>query len=176
MQAETVAMNTNGVSTSIERKAGDHSQIYKQWLAFTKYPFGKRFFDMFAGYFVPYTGSIGARVQELRPGYSKITLRDRRKVRNHLKSVHAIALANLGEYSGNLALLASLSSKGRFIVKGLTMDYHKKSRGLITAECHCPEYIPGEKAEYNLEVTLKNGDGELCATCYLITVVGPIKG
>ena len=58
---------------------------------------------------------------------------DRRAVRNHLDCVHAIALANLAELAGNVALAYSLPDDARFIVSGMEIEYLKKARGMITA-------------------------------------------
>jgi len=121
----------------------------------------------------PYTGTIDAQVVELRRGYSRVILRDRRKVRNHLRCVHAIALANLGELCGNVGLAYSLPDDARFIVAELSMEYLKKARGTITAECHCPTPTTSERQEYDVVVEMKNEAGELVCRCTMKSLVGP---
>ncbi len=122
---------------------------------------------------MPYTGSMGAVVKIIRPGESQIQLKERRKVRNHLQSVHAIALANLAEFAGNLALVSAMPDDARFIVKNFSIDYIKKARGIITAECSCPTLESNEKSEQHLQIYLKNQDGDIVTTAQMISVVGP---
>ena len=66
------------------------------WRRLEPLPGGKWLFARMLGRSVPYTGSIGARIELLEPGHAQVSLRDHRAVRNHLNCIHAIALANLG--------------------------------------------------------------------------------
>jgi uncharacterized protein (TIGR00369 family) len=148
--------------------------IRKQWKLLSGLPGGKRVFSRMMGIIVPYTGTIGARVEELRDGYARVLLPDRRAVRNHLSSVHAIALANLAELAGNLAVLYSAPEDTRMIVAGISLEYLKKARGDITGECTCE--IPGrERKEYVNEVIMKDRAGEIVAKAQLRSLVGPKK-
>lgn len=152
---------------------GPRNLVRDLWDKLAAVPGGKRAFSAVVGRMAPYTGSIGASVVELSPGWSKVLLRDRRAVRNHLQSVHAIALANLAELCGNVAMAYTLPDDARFIVAGLSIEYLKKARGVITATSECPIVASSAREEFEVPVTMKNADGEVVATATLRTLVGP---
>ncbi len=145
------------------------------WQRFSNKPGGKWLFSRIIGFTVPYTGSIAANVALLEPGHGKITLRERRKISNHLQSVHAIALANLSEMVTGLTLLNSLPDDTRGILTSMLIQYHKKARGLLTAECVCE--IPENNAEREMHVSgeIKDEEGEVVATATATWRIGPEK-
>jgi len=145
------------------------------WKRLRVLPGGKRVFSRMVGMAAPYTGSIGAQVQEVREGYAKVTLADRRPVRNHLKSIHAVALVNLAELTGNVALAYSMPADARFIVAGISIEYIKKARGTITGVCECPIPTSNARKEYEVPVSMLNDAGEEVAVATLRTLVGPVK-
>lgn len=146
-----------------------------RWNSLKSKPFGKEIFSYLAGKYVPYTGSIKAKVDVLKPGYAEILMKDRKGLRNHLNSIHAIALANLAEYAGNLALLAGLPDDARFIVKGFEIEYVKKARGFILAKSEPGVISSNEEKAYPVEVKLYDSSGDVVTICQLQTLVGPKK-
>jgi acyl-coenzyme A thioesterase PaaI-like protein len=138
-------------------------------------PGGKRLFSRLVGLLAPYTGSVRAQVEELGPGRSRVTLADRRAVRNHLGSIHAVALVNLAELTGNVAVAYSLADDARFIVSGLSIDYVKKARGAITGTCEVDVPATSERREIEVAVVMSDGAGDVVARATLRTLVGPKK-
>jgi acyl-coenzyme A thioesterase PaaI-like protein len=121
----------------------------------------------------PYSGSVGALVTELRPGHATVLLGDRRKVRNHLGSIHAIALMNLGELATGLATVASLPPGSRSILTGLSMEYLKKARGTITATCDVSIPESPDRREEIVEGALTDASGDVVARVAAKWLVGP---
>ena len=72
------------------------------WDRMSPFPGGKTVFSRLVGRMAPYTGTIRAKVTRLGPGTAEVVMPDRPGVRNHLRSVHAIALANLARRHGLL--------------------------------------------------------------------------
>jgi acyl-coenzyme A thioesterase PaaI-like protein len=149
-------------------------RIRGTWRRLAPLPGGKTLFSHLIGWMAPYSNTIHARVLELEPGYAKLAMRDRHGVRNHLNSVHAVALANLAELSSGLAMLAGLPATARGIPIGLAVTYVKKARGPLTAECRCT--LPDFSRETEFEVTARIADagGDVVATATVRWKLGPI--
>jgi acyl-coenzyme A thioesterase PaaI-like protein len=141
---------------------------------------GKIVFSKIVGWVIPYTGSISPRVDVLSSGHAEIVLKDVRAVRNHLDCVHAIALANLGEFATGLSVVTKLPPAARAILKSIDVEYLKKARGTLRAIADFSENIFSEGSEIvqkSVEVTgnIFDSSGECVSKVKAVWVVGPRK-
>ena len=150
-----------------------NARIHSTWQRLHRLPGGKWLFSRLLGWMVPYSGSIHCYVQELSPGLAVITLQDRRRVRNHLGSVHAIALANLGELTTGLATLVSMPEQTRGILRGLEVSYEKKARGRLTCTAKSELEPPSENIEHRVRAEIRNADDDLVTVVTAVWIVGP---
>ena len=99
----------------------------------TRWPAGHWLFARAVCWQAPYFASIAPRIDVLEPGRCEATIRHRRKVTNHIGTVHAIALCNLAELSAGLVTDASIPRSMRWIPKGMQVEYLKKAIGSMRA-------------------------------------------
>jgi acyl-coenzyme A thioesterase PaaI-like protein len=146
----------------------------KKWEQAKRFPAGKALFSFFLGKFViPYTGTVSPLIEEVTPGRARVVLKDRRKVRNHLNCIHAIALLNVGEFTTGLAMTAQLPADARAIITELKMAYHLKARGRIIATCDCPPLDLTTTRDYQIQSELRDSSNQIVATCTATWRVGP---
>lgn len=96
-------------------------------------PGGTRLFTLGVCRTAPFFSSISPLVEDLQPGYARVSVRKRRKVENHLKTVHAIAMCNMAELAGGLMTDASVPAGARWIPSGMTVQYRKKAQTDLVA-------------------------------------------
>lgn len=144
--------------------ASQRDQLEELWRRLSALPGGRWLFSRTFGMLVPYSGTIGATVQALEPGYCRADLTDRRGLRNHLRSIHAVALVNLGEMTSGLAMTLALPPTVRGIVTEIGARYPKKARGRLIAEARVSVPTTGDQpVDHRVETVIVDATGdEVC--------------
>ena len=133
------------------------------WKRLAPLPGGKRLFSWLLRWMVPYSGTTRPFIEELSPGYVRVRIADRRGVRNHLHSVHAIALANVAELASGLAMTTALPDGIRGIVTRITVDYTKKARGTLTATARVTVPEVRGPVDHDVESVVTDAGGDVVA-------------
>ncbi len=147
--------------------------VLRAWERLSPLPGGRILFSRLLGWKIPYTGTMSATVLELAPGHARTALRDRRRVRNHLDCIHAIAQMNLAEMTTGLAMTAGLPDAARAILTDLSITYTKKARGRLVAECRCDPPDGRERREVELVTEVRDAAGDVVSRATARWLVGP---
>ncbi|MBX9857870.1 MAG: DUF4442 domain-containing protein [Gemmatimonadaceae bacterium] len=151
-------------------------QLLANWERMQRWPFGKRLFSWAVGRMAPYTGTVGGVYTDVRPGFAQVELRDRQRVRNHLRSVHAVALVNLAEMTSGVALLTALPHGVRGIVSSLDIQYRKKARGTLTCSCtaDAPDVVDAPR-DHPVAAVIRDSAGDVVAECTVHWRISPVE-
>lgn len=122
-------------TTTLNENASQVPAILKLYHQLARLPAGKWLFSKILCFKAPYFQSINPRVVSLKPGYSEWHLRKRRKVTNHLGTVHALAMGNLAEMCAGTCIEATLPAQLRWIPKSMHVDYLAKATTNLTGRC-----------------------------------------
>ena len=106
--------------------------LYKK---FENKPFGKKIYSSIVARTAPYFTTIRPMVHDIKPNYIKVSMKKRKAVYNHIKTVHAIACCNLCEFAAGVCMEASIPKHRRWIPQGMDVKYVAKAKTDLTAEC-----------------------------------------
>jgi len=151
----------------------ESNDLLSSWQRLKGRPCGTWLFSKLLGRKARYTGSIRPQVRELSPGHARVEMRDRAAVRNHLRSIHAVALINLGEVTGGIALLAALPRDRRGIVTELSMRYVKKARGTLVGSADFTPPPADFEGPFTTETQLIDSEGDVVAIVTAQWTLGP---
>jgi acyl-coenzyme A thioesterase PaaI-like protein len=127
------------------------ARLVALWRTLSPLPGGRWLFARLFARAVPYSASTRPTVLVLESGHAEVSIPDRRANRQHLGSVHAIALMNVAEMASGLAMTAALPPQVRGIVREMKMEYLKKARGTITAVSRVT--VPDVTGDLDFDVT-----------------------
>ncbi len=144
---------------------------------FTRWPAGRWLFSRAICFKAPYFGTIAPRIVSLEPNRCEVRIADRRRVHNHIGTVHAIALCNLAELAAGVMTDATLPASMRWIPKGMTVEYLKKATGTMHGVATPDVPLVESTSGYELPVTVivKNDAGEAVFRAAIAMWVSPRK-
>jgi acyl-coenzyme A thioesterase PaaI-like protein len=126
----------------------------------TRLPRGHRIFSVLFSLKAPYFATVRPQFTALRPHYAELTVRKRRRVHNHLGTVHVIAICNGLEAAMGALAEATVPAHKRWIPKGMEVSYTAKATSDITCIAETdPERWTGDDPEVPVRVRGVRDDG-----------------
>ena len=101
---------------------------------------------------IPFNAPHHFRIVNIQPGETEILLPYRRSNLNHVKGIHACALATLCEYTVGMTLISIISeSQFRIILKNIRLEYHYQAKMDVTASFKITDELLNEIIRRPLE-------------------------
>lgn len=136
------------------------TQVLALWQKATSVPLGNKVFSVLFAQKAPYFATIRPTFTELRPNRAALTIRKRRAVHNHLKTVHAIALCNGLEAAMGALAEVTVPADKRWIPKGMDIAYTAKATTDITCIAETdPEQWASDDPDLHVRVKGVRTDG-----------------
>lgn len=130
------------------------NRLLSLYQRFTALPAGHWLFSRAICLKAPYFGSISPKITRLEQGRCEARITHRRRVQNHIGSVHAIALCNLAELVAGVMVDASLPASMRWIPKGMQVQYLHKAMGTMRAVATPTRPLHEAETGYELPVSV----------------------
>ncbi|KEZ77018.1 hotdog fold domain-containing protein [Salinisphaera hydrothermalis] len=133
----------------------DRSPILSHWRRLQSKPGGRWLFARAVCLRAPYFATIKPSVNRLEPGFCETGLTKRRRLHNHIGTVHAIAMCNLAELAAGLMAEATVRPAWRWIPKSMTVAYRAKAETDLVARARPAETARlDDGVNYDVEVSI----------------------
>ena len=134
---------------------------------------GRWLFSRIVCFRAPYFGTIRPVFDVLEPGRAVARMRKRRKVQNHIGTVHAIAMANLCEIIAGTLTEVSIPASMRWIPRGMQINYVAKATTDLHGEGLFPEIVKGEPQDVVVPVKVMDINDNVVVTADITMYVSP---
>lgn len=129
--------------------------------------------SLLMGRIVPFVGTAGLRIEELSDRRAVVSVQNRRRVQNHLHTVHAAAMALLAETASGFVVGVNVPDDRVPVIKSMRIDFLKRARGAMRAVAELTDEqraaIEREpKGEVEVQVRVEDGEGKEPIACAMI--------
>lgn len=132
------------------------------------------------GRVVPMVGTANLRYLDVTHNKVVVHIENNRNMRNHIKQVHAVAMALLAETATGFVVGMNVSDDQIILIKSLHIDYKKPTQGAMTATATLSEeqiqhIRTTEKGELIVPVTVIDETGTSPIQCEMLWAWIPKK-
>ena len=132
------------------------------------------------GRIVRFAGTANTRIEKLTPTECIVVIRNKKKVQNHIGSVHAAAMALMAESATGLMTGLSVPDSRILVIRTLELEYKRRATGDMKAVASFSDeqvaYIQDtEKGEIQVPIKITDSTGEETATARMIWAWTPKK-
>jgi len=147
--------------------------VYRSYLQISRLPLGMWLFTRLICLRAPYFSSIRPLFRDLRPGSSTVFMRKRRRVQNHIGTIHALAMGNLCELAAGLVMESTLPVSMRWIPRGMNIEYLGKAQTDVTATATLHERAWGQAEDVPVQVSVRDANGDEVVRATIAMYVSP---
>lgn len=119
----------------------------------------------FFGKMVKFTGTAGISIEELNEQRAVISLKNKKRVQNHIGSVHAVASILIAESATGYVVGMNIPDTSVPVIKTIKADYTKRAKGDMKAVATLSQkqisaMKTEEKGETSVKVTVTDAEGK----------------
>lgn len=151
----------------------DANRVLRIYRKLEHLPLGKRLFAFMVCRSAPYFSTIKPRFHVFGPGRVVVSMRKRRSVENHIRSIHALAMGNLCELAAGTMMEASVPTNMRWLPRGMNIEYLKPARSEIRAEAVLEKSSWPGKEDVEIPVRVTDAEGQEVVRARILMHISP---
>lgn len=132
------------------------------------------------GKFVPFLGTAGLVFEEVSRERMVVSVKNRKKVQNHIKGLHAAAMALLAETATGFVVGMNVPDDKLMLLKSMKVSYYKRAQGDMRAVATLPpeqvqRMFTEDKGDVLVDVVVTDESGESPIVCEMVWAWVPKK-
>lgn len=129
--------------------------------------------SLIIGKIIPFAGTAGCRVEVLTNHECRVVLKNRRKVGNHIGTVHAAAMALVAESATGFVAAMNVPDSRVLVIRSMELTYLKRTKGDLTATATLSDddlkrLTTEEKGDIAVPVVLRDSEGTESVTATMV--------
>lgn len=130
------------------------------------------------GRIIPFAGAASCRFQTLTKNECVVVLKNRKKVGNHIGTIHAAAMALAAESATGFVTAMNIPDSRVVVIRSMELTYLKRTKGDLTAtatlsDIDIQHIITEEKGNVTVPVKMTDEEGNETVTAKMVWAWAP---